>query len=306
MTKGEAQRSIRSFYEAVKIEDLSGGKGPLSLITPRKTSMPQRPPYCILALLLLPVLGLAFSGCAGVTVSARPASYDSPESALRALAVSGSVDEAVTATARILIDRHGEKYPLKVALMMKRPAHLRLESIPLMGPPDFFLSVSGGELRAFLPGKGGGSFYIGRATPQNLSRFFPLALPADEMIPLLMGLPPAEGETPFSLSGEWEQGLYRVDRHEAGRKVRSLWIDPAVNLITRIRTFGEGEAAAYTADFSEHARVGKGFLPQRLVISGDSFPEMTVRYTDPQQIAADQASFALPVPEGVTPIILDN
>lgn len=268
--------------------------------------MPQRHPYRILVPVLLPVLGLVFSGCAGIMVSARPVPYDSPESALRALAASGSVDEAVTATARILINRQGEKYPLKVALMMKRPAHLRLESIPLMGPPDFFLSVSGGELRAFLPGKEGGSFYSGRVTPQNLSRFFPLALPAEEMIPLLMGLPPAEGETPFSLSGEWEQGFYRVDRHEAGRKVRSLWIDPAENLITRIRTFGEREAAAYTADFSEHARVGKGFLPRRLVISGESFPELTIRYTDPQEIAADEASFALPVPEGVIPIFLDN
>ena len=266
--------------------------------------MPQRPPYRILVPVLLPLLGLAILGCAGTMVSARPAPYDSPESALRSLAVSGAVDETITATARILIDRNGEKYPLKAALMMKRPAHLRLESIPLMGPPDFFLSVSGGELRAYLPGKEGGSFYRGPATLQNLARFFPLALPAEEMIPLLMGLPPAEGKTPFSLRGEWEQGLYRVDRHEAGGKVRSLWIDPDVNLITRIRAFGEGEAAVYTADFSEHARVGKGFLPQRLVISGSSFPELTVRYTDPQQIAVDEAAFTLAVPEGVAPVLL--
>lgn len=268
--------------------------------------MPRRPQYRILVLVLLPVLGLALSGCAGLTVSARPAPYDTPESALRAIAASGFVDEAVAATASILIDRNGEKYPLKVALLMKRPADLRLESIPLLGPPDFFLSVSGGELRAFLPGKGGGSFYIGRVTPRNLSRFFPLALQADEMIPLLMGITPAGGEAPFSLSGEWEGELYRVDRREAGRKVLSVWIDPAVNLTTRIRTFGEGETAAYTADFSEHARVGKGFLPRRVVISGDSLPELTVRYNDPRQIASDEASFSLPIPEGVTVIYLDN
>lgn len=266
--------------------------------------MPQRTTYRIPVLLAL--LGLFLSGCAGVAVSVRPAPYDSPESALRAIAASGPADEAITATANILIDRQGEKYPLKAALMMKKPSDLRLESIPLLGTPDFFLSISGGELRAFFPGKGGGSFYIGRGTPRNLSRFFPLALPAGEIIPLLMGLPPAEGEAPFPLNGEWEQELYRVDRHEAGKKVRSLWIDPAVNLLTRIRTFGEGETTAYTADFSEHARVGKGFLPRRVAISGDSLPELTVRYTDPRQIAADEASFSLPVPEGATVIHLDD
>ena len=262
-------------------------------------------PYRILTLLLISALGLALSGCAGSRFAARPAPYDSPEAALRALAAPLSAGQTVTATARILINSNGEKYPLKVALMIREPAHLRVESIPVMGPPNFFLSIVGGELRVFLPGRGGGIFYTGRATPQNLSRFFPVVLPAEEMLPLLMGLPPDDGKTPFSLSGEWEAGHYRIDRCATGRKVRSLWIDPAGNFITRIRTFEEGETIAYTADFSEYTRLGKGFLPQRLVISGEAMPELTIRYTDLRQIVADPDSFALPVPEGIVPTFLD-
>jgi len=265
------------------------------------------PARFIPALLMISALGLVLSGCAAGRVAPRPAPYDSPEAALRALAAPLPAGQTITATASILINDHGQKTPLKVALMIRQPASLRVESIPVMGPPDFFLSIAGGELRVFLPGKAGGTFYTGRATPKALYRFFPIALPAEEMIPLLMGrLPPDDRKAPYSLIGEWEGGFYRIDRCVRGRKVRSVWINPAGNLIIRIRTFGEGEIAAYTADFSEYTRLEGSVLPRRLVIGGEAMPEMTIRYTDLRQMAADPDSFMLAVPEGIAPTALDE
>jgi hypothetical protein len=188
--------------------------------------------------------------------------------------------------------------------MMKRPASLRVESIPLLGPPDFFLSMAEGGLRVFLPGKG--AFYTGRAEPQNISRFSPVFMTAAEMVSLLMGFPPEPTETLSGYHGEQEERAYRVDQYKSGRRIRSLWIDPSGGQLIRIRAFKEdGETVFYAAEFAEHTPVGGGFMPQRLTITGDGMPALSIRYTDLRQITTDSASFSLPVPEGITPILLD-
>jgi hypothetical protein len=245
---------------------------------------------------------LLFAGCAGGGRAVVPGgTYPRPEAALHALAAS-IPGGTVTATARIEIANHGERYPLKAAVMMRRPADLRVESIPLFGLPDFFLTISGGELRVFLPGKG--EFYAGPATGATISRFFPLALPPDEIVSLLMGRPPGEEEISGDLRGEQEDGLYRVDQYRDGRRARSLWIDPAGGILIRARIFTGGEEILYTADFADYTQAGKGFMPQRLTISGEAM-SLTLRYTE-IRVLDDAVSFALPIPEGITPIPLQG
>ena len=247
---------------------------------------------------------LALSGCAGHKPSVPLAFYDSPEAALRALAAASPDAQAVTATTRITINRHGERYPLKVAVMMQRPAFLRVESIPFMGPPDFYLSIAEGGLRVFLPGEG--VFYTGRATPQNISRFFSISIPAADMVSLLMGVPPEGAEGMQLLGGAREDGLYRVDQYLSGRKARSLWIDPVGGRLIRFRKFTEKGTVVYTAEFADYIRIGEGFLPQQLTIrEQDGIPVLSVRHADLRQNAVDPESFPLPVPDGITPILLD-
>jgi hypothetical protein len=246
---------------------------------------------------------LLLSGCAGRLPLASTTYYDSPEAALRALAASSPGAGAVTATTRIVIDRHGERYPLKFAVMMQRPALLRAESIPLIGPPDFYLSIAGGELRVFLPGKG--AFYTGPATPGNLSRFLSISIPAADMVSLLMGVPPDHGEKMHLLVGDPEDGLYRVDQYLSGRKIRSLWIAPETGWLIRLRRFTEEGKAVYTADFADHVRIGEGFLPRQLTIREEETAVLTVRYADLQPITAGPESFPLPEPDGITPIPLN-
>jgi hypothetical protein len=270
-----------------------------------QTSAGRAFPYGILLLLLITALGTVFLGCAGrkVVPSQPPGgAYLSPDDALRALAETTPGDQTLTVTARIEINAHDERRPLKAALMMKKPAHLRMESVPILGPPDFFLSIDAGELRVFSPGNDGGSFYIGRSTVRNVNRFFPLALPAADIISLLMGQPPRTEEA-SSCRGEWEDGLYRVDQCVAGEKILSLWIDPVGDLLRRVRAFTEGGNIAYTAEFEDHTSVGKYFLPQRLTITGEAV-SLTFRYTE-ARLDNDAESFALPIPEGIVPIPLE-
>jgi hypothetical protein len=252
--------------------------------------------------ILLMVYLLLMAGCAGgrATVTSSGA-YPLPETALRVLHASTPTG-TVTTTARIEITNHGQRYPLKVAVMMKRPAALRIESIPLLGPPDFFLSIDNAELRVFLPRKG--TFYTGPAASWAISRFFPLALPASEIVSLLMGRPPEERATPSSFEGQQEDALYRIDEYRDGRKIRSLWIDLAGRALIRARTFTEGGETAYTADFAEYTTVGNDYMPQQLMITSGDAISLSLRYSDIRIIDDDAVSFALPIPEGIIPIPL--
>jgi hypothetical protein len=258
--------------------------------------------YGVLFLLALAITAAGLSGCAGVRVSSPGATYDSPGTALRALAASVPKG-TITATARIVIRYNGERYPLKAAMMMRRPADLRLESIPLLGPPDLLLSIERRELRVFFPGNG--TYYVGPATRWNISRFLHLRLPAAEAVAILMGRPPEEWEgAADNVQGERDEGYYRVDRYLAGKKICSLWIDPVQDLLVRVRAFTVEEEIAYTADFTDHARVGGGFLPHRLTLSSEG-ASLELHYTEMDLRDDDAASFALPVPEGITPILLE-
>jgi hypothetical protein len=252
-------------------------------------------------LVLAASIGLFLSGCAGGGKSVRIGEADEAGVALRHLAALAP-SETITATARIDITAHAERRPLKAAMLMKKPASVRLESIPLMGPPDLFLTIGGGELRVFLPGKG--AFYRGKATERNIARFFPLALPPDELVSLLMGQVPDNGEDSLSWDGRREDGLYRIDQYRAARRIRSLWIDPSEGFLTRVRTYAQEGEIAYTADLSGHTRVGSGFMPERLTISGGDVT-MVLRYTEILPFDDDETLFVLPVPEGIAPISLD-
>jgi hypothetical protein len=117
------------------------------------------------------------------------------------------------------------------------------------------------------------------------------------MVSLLMGRLPEAEETVSVRQGKWEDGLYRVEKYRSGRKILSVWIDPAGDLLRRIQTYTEAGNVAYTAEFMEHA--GEGSLPRRIKITQGAV-SLDVRYTD---VRLDNGGepFALPVPEGITP-----
>ena len=247
------------------------------------------------------IASLLVCGCAGRQQAAVPGhGYPSLDAALNAVAASDPGSGALTATARIEVRLPGgDRHVLKAALMIEKPARLRLESIPPFGPPDFFLSIDKEEMRVFLPEKE--IFYIDRATRRNISRFLPLSLPGEEIVSLLMGrIPLGDGEiSPSQWQGEGEERLYRIDRRPSRGETHSLWIDPANGLIRRIRSFsGEGDLL-YTADFADHAPAGKGLLPQRLTITQNTL-SMTIHYRDIRWNDT-AAAFSLSVPEGIIP-----
>ena len=86
----------------------------------------------------------------------------------------------------------------------------------------------------------------------------------------------------------------------------SLWIDPADGRLTRFRRFMDGGGIVYTADFSDHTRIGENVLPQQVTIRIGETATLKIRYMDLRPFEADPGSFPLQIPEDITPILLDS
>jgi hypothetical protein len=235
--------------------------------------------------------------------------FSSPLAVLEKIDSSNHFHAGVKAIARIEVNTPEGRYPLKAALVLKRPSSLRLESIPLIGPTDLFLTIHENVLKVFVPEKR--KFFIGKATARNLAHFLPGAATGIEiegMMSILIGThPEIKGKT-ITLDGSPEGPLYRVDILSENRKIQSLWIDPEDHLV-RVDLFAGDNSRLYSARFIGRDCIENMALPQNVTIAyGDNEkPDIIIRYVDigPAK-EIDATIFDLKPPTGVIPISLDR
>lgn len=224
-----------------------------------------------------------------------------PENVLGKIAMPASGD-IIRATANITLNSSEERYSRKVVLLLKMPSCLRVETMSVFGPADFFLSANEKSLKVFLPGEG--KFYVGKATKENLFLFFKVLLSPGDMVPILAGLPPQIMEGDLS---EYVEGrLYRVDIR-SGKKKRSLWINPDDYTLARIEEIDNGRII-YRATFRNLVVIDGIPYPRRIDIEMEE-PErasISIRYLD-LEISHDEntAAFDLRTPYGIIPVFID-
>jgi hypothetical protein len=215
----------------------------------------------------------------------------------------------ITAIANIEVHHASERYSTKVAVLLKRPSSLRVEAIPVIGPVPLFLSIQEDVLKAFLPQKG--LFYIGKATPENISniiKFLPAALTTEDVVSIMLGTYPGKNENKLFLKGFEEGRLYRIDMMTEGRKVQSLWVDPSDDHLVKVQVFKEGDRILYTAGFEEFDKPGPSAIPLKISITSEEHDHQTViiRYSSIQPATdVEETAFDLQMPPGTAPIHLD-
>jgi hypothetical protein len=253
----------------------------------------------IIPLLLLTLV--VFAGCG--TGRVKPEMYAPlPENIREQLERADNREETLQAVANITINSGKARYPLKVALMVKRPAFLKVEAIPLIGTPDFFLSLREDTLKVFLPPRG--EFYICRATTGNLSLFLPVNIRREELIPLLMGIPPFAGAAKGLAIPE--ENLYHINFASEDGKEESLWVDRTTGALVKAEVF-EDHQLLYTASYEGYTEEGGIPVPRTVAITPDDpeKPGVVIRYSDIRlSLVTDMEQFDLAVPPGMKPIIL--
>jgi hypothetical protein len=232
------------------------------------------------------------------------ADFQSPEAALRHIAEQIPDNVALQATVNLQMTLHEQRYPLKLALVLKKPACLRLEAIPLIGPPVFFLTVRDQTLKVFLSGNR--SFNIGRVTPENLARYVPFRMHPEEMIAVLMGTaPPLHGQHTL-LQGALDGDHYRIDI-EGALKRQSLRLRTEDGFLEHLEVHRDQENS-YRARFEDPLRIEGSVFPQKitLVFEGKDGAVLNIRLADIKVLRQwDPAIFDLKTPPGVDPVYLD-
>jgi hypothetical protein len=246
----------------------------------------------------------AFYGCAAVPQMKERTDFLSPEAALKHLAAQIPDEVALQALANIQMTTREGRYPLKLAIVLKKPASLRVEAIPLFGPPVFFLSIRDQTLKVFLSGNR--AFYIGRATLDNIARYVPLRMDPEEMIAVLMGTGPPLCEQNTFLQGRPEGEHYRIDIKEALKR-QSLWLRMTDGFLEHLEVIKD-QGSSYRARFEEPLRIEGSVIPQKttIVFEGEDGAVVSIRFADIQFLRqSDPAIFDLKAPPGITPVYLD-
>ncbi len=84
--------------------------------------------------------------------------------------------------------RGGQKGRAEHAMVLKRPAMLRLEGFTPLGTSAYSLTIHDGELQLFVPSEA--RVYRGLANPQSLARFLSLPLEPEQAVSVLCGRVP--------------------------------------------------------------------------------------------------------------------
>jgi len=232
----------------------------------------------------------------------------SPEEALRTINLRDSRKNFMKAVAQVVVNTEEGRYPIKLAILATKPASLRLEAIPIIGLPNFFLSIHNGIMKVYLPQNG--EYYVGPATINNLKSFFPIQLAVPDLVALLMGCRPTMSSEQTILKGSSEGKSYRVDiLSRENHPLQSLWIDPENLYLTRLDRFGKNGEKLLTVYFDEYFQDNDVSMPSRVrfQMPGRDERDISLRYdgaTFAPLTNETERIFDLPVPEGVKTIIL--
>lgn len=243
--------------------------------------------------------------CRPITLTPRPeaAAPVARNDRWAKLSQASDIRDTLQAIADIDLQTTGTRYHFKAALLLKRPAMMRIEGIPLIGPPDFLLSLTPKNLKVFLPGKK--EFYLGRPVRENLTFFLPVGLSPEDMVNILMGLPPPAADRQLDVRETPPGSKPGLSLFSKGLKVQTLWFTSDGESLASMEIITP-EGGEIIVNYGGYRQVGNSRLPEKVTIAAaGKKSRIVVRYHDMTWSQnGDEASFDLPIPAGVTPSIL--
>lgn len=252
-----------------------------------------------LSILIVLTLSVLSSGCAGKkSVGFGALSEDSSEIIAR------TVDETyrIVATTQIELTSAQGYYPIRAALILQRPSWLRLEMLPLIGTPDFFLTATPDEMRIFIPSRG--EFYSGKPSAENLARFLPWAINIEDLVMILSGAFPRLSGKNVSYDRYTEDGLMRVEMNAPASGSQTVWVEKNGRVAKLVRKGADGEEI-----YQVHYEGNTPEIPvaRRIIIKmADPATSVSVTYKDIHiEKATDMSIFELVVSSGSKTIQMD-
>jgi hypothetical protein len=251
---------------------------------------------CIIFLLLPVVLA---SGCVRQIVIYP----DSPsEKILAAISSAVAEDDILSTTAQIDIVTLQGYYPARAALIIKKPSYLRLELLPVIGTPDFFLTASPEKMNIFIPSKG--EFYYGKPTQANLAKFLPWQFNIEDIVMIFVGTYPSLKEKIISYQSYHENNFLRIEMKAPSGCSQIIWVGENNRLRKLVRNDKYGKEI-YNVKYDHYEP--QSLIAGEISISmADGITSLSIKYSDIKiEKASDLSIFDLPIPDNVKVIMLD-
>jgi outer membrane lipoprotein-sorting protein len=207
---------------------------------------------------------LILGGCASLRVGPEEPKVE-PPTPVSADALLSAIDDrsAAVQTFRALAQMHyvgsSDTLAVKEVVAVERPNRLRIEMMSAFGVA-LQIASDGSRLCAYH--RGDRTFYRGRATAANLSRFTRLDLELGDVVDLLIGLPPhREWRGRPSIAFERPEGYWRVETSLSDGGSLTVWFDPDSLLPVRATESSATGAVRYTAKYGRYSLVSGVAMP---------------------------------------------
>jgi hypothetical protein len=187
-------------------------------------------------------------------------------------------------------------------LAVSRPGLLRVEMFDFFNRPLAVLVTDG--QRFGLTQFQENAFYQGPATPQNLSRFLPLALPSEELVSVMLGRVPFIPAERMTLALDEKQALYVLTLVRGGVS-QVLHIHPLHLRVVRSEVQG---VRAYALEYGHFETRGDSVFAHDVTLrSVSAGTSLGLRYTDVTlNQSPDLTLFDLSAPEGLRVVEVDE
>ena len=239
------------------------------------------------------------SGCIQQTVIHNDST---PEKILSAISKAVAEDDILSATARIdLVTLHGY-YPARAAVIIKKPSYFRLELLPVIGTPDFFLVASPEKMSIFIPSRG--EFYRGQPTQTNLAKFLPWQFNIEDLVMIFSGTYPSLKEKVITYQSYQENNFLRIEMKAQSGCSQIIWVGENNQLRKLVRNDEHGKEMYHV----EYDRYGthEAIAGKISISMADGITSLSIKYSDLKiEKATDLSIFDLSIPVNVKTILLD-
>lgn len=249
-------------------------------------------------------LGVAvlLAGCAVQEPAPTPAPAPRPEPNPRLpvlLSERSDSFRSLRSLARIRYQAGDRKGGFDAAVLVRRPHRLRLEAFSLVGAA-LILTADDGMVTGFLPSEA--RYYRARTSRRNLFRATQLLLELDEMVALMLGLPPVDAKA------AWDIGARVLRRVRADGTTDILTFDADGAAPIRWQRLSPSGKPWYIATFEDFSDTPMGRFPLSIRLETPPLKRSyEIRYDSPElNVTLPESHFVQELPEGVVRIPLPS
>ncbi len=250
-------------------------------------------------ILMVLAFSMLIAGCAGKEIfgSGMPR-----EKSLEIVYRTIDETDRIIATAQMELTTAQGYYPVRVALILQKPSWIRLEMLPVIGTPDFFLTATPDEMRIFIPSQG--EFYSGKPSAENLARFLPWSFNIEDIVMIFSGTYPRLPGGNLSQKQHMEDALLCLEMTVPGGDSQTIWLAQNGQPSKLVRKGADGKEI-YHVQYEDYisgnpvARRITVKMADRVMSIAVKFSEITI------EKATDMSIFTLPVAAGIKTIQMD-